>query len=77
MPTPLRRPFLRSIRRTSLVVLSLAAISARAQIAPTAPSNPAGEEVIALSPFEVISDNKGYFSSNTMSGTRLNSKIED
>ena len=30
-----------------------------------------------LSPFEVISDSKGYFGANTMSGTRLNSKIED
>ncbi len=35
-------------------------------------------EVVALSPFEVVSDNnRGYFQSNTMSGTRLNSKIED
>ena len=30
-----------------------------------------------LSPFEVVSDTKGYYSANTMSGTRLNSKIED
>ena len=30
-----------------------------------------------LSPFEVTAANKGYFASNTMSGTRLNSKIED
>ena len=35
------------------------------------------EDVLVLSPFEVVADNKGYFSSNTMSGTRLNSKIED
>jgi hypothetical protein len=34
-------------------------------------------EVVTLSPFEVVSDNNGYFQSNTMSGTRLNSKIED
>lgn len=34
-------------------------------------------ETIALSPFEVVAANTGYFSSNTMSGTRLNSKIED
>lgn len=37
---------------------------------------PAGE-TIELSPFTVVSNNKGYFASNTMSGTRLNSKIED
>ena len=41
-------------------------------------ARPAAEEVVALSPFEVTSDsNRGYFQSNTMSGTRLNSKIED
>ncbi len=34
-------------------------------------------EVVSLSPFEVVSDARGYFASNTMSGTRLNSKIED
>ena len=43
-----------------------------------AAARPAREEVVALSPFEVTSDsNRGYFQSNTMSGTRLNSKIED
>jgi hypothetical protein len=35
------------------------------------------DEPIALSPFEVKSEATGYFQSNTMSGTRLNSKIED
>ncbi|ATC63715.1 TonB-dependent receptor [Nibricoccus aquaticus] len=35
------------------------------------------DETIILSPFEVVSENKGYFAANTMSGTRLNSKIED
>ena len=34
-------------------------------------------ETVALSPFEVVADAAGYFQSNTMSGTRLNSKIED
>ena len=37
----------------------------------------AGDETVQLSPFEVVSDTKGYYSSNTMSGTRFNSKIED
>ena len=42
-------------------------------------SAPAGakDEVIALSPFEVVSDTKGYYASNTMSGTRFNSKLDD
>lgn len=35
------------------------------------------EDTVVLSPFEVKSNNKGYFSSNSMSGTRMNSKIED
>ena len=38
---------------------------------------PPGDEVLELSPFEVIADTKGYLASNTMSGTRLNAKIED
>src|SRR4051812_16927391 len=36
-----------------------------------------GDEVVTLSPFEVVSDTKGYYSSNTMSGTRFNTKLED
>ena len=30
-----------------------------------------------VAPFEVVSDTKGYYSSNTMSGTRFNTKLED
>ena len=36
-----------------------------------------GDDIITLSPFEVVSDTKGYYSANTMSGTRFNSKLED
>lgn len=44
----------------------------------TAPSESAdAPEAVVLSPFEVTATNNGYFASNTMSGTRLNSKIED
>jgi len=45
----------------------------------TAPgtSTAANEETVQLSPFEVSEANNGYYASNTMSGTRLNSKIED
>ncbi|MEO6568387.1 MAG: TonB-dependent receptor [Opitutaceae bacterium] len=73
-----------------LALLALAAtVRLFAQVAPAPPTDAAKtepgktvpvaakEEVVAMSPFEVISDNKGYFASNTMSGTRLNSKIED
>lgn len=51
----------------------------RAQVpVETRPAAPRAEEkVLELSPFQVTATNNGYFSSNTMSGTRLNSKIED
>ena len=58
-------------------------ISTSLSLAQTTDSPPASEpdsrpdEVVTLSPFEVVAENKGYFASNTMSGTRLNSKIED
>ena len=52
--------------------------AAAAGAAAEKPAEKPVEEVVALSPFEVVSDtNRGYFQSNTMSGTRLNSKIED
>jgi outer membrane receptor for ferric coprogen and ferric-rhodotorulic acid len=35
------------------------------------------DEPITLSPFEVRADARGYQATNTMSGTRLNSKLED
>ncbi|HEX2853826.1 MAG TPA: TonB-dependent receptor plug domain-containing protein [Opitutaceae bacterium] len=34
-------------------------------------------DAVMLTPFEVVSDNKGYYAANTMSGTRFNSKLED
>jgi hypothetical protein len=40
-------------------------------------ATPAPDAAIQLSPFTVTADTKGYFQSNTMSGTRMNSKIED
>ncbi len=43
----------------------------------TSPAKPETEDIVALSPFEVVSDTKGYYSANTMSGTRFNSKLED
>ena len=72
-------------------LLMTAALSS-AQVAPASPaaaesdpkktipvqtvSAPLGE-VVELSPFEVVSDAKGYYAANTMSGTRFNSKLED
>jgi outer membrane receptor protein involved in Fe transport len=36
-----------------------------------------GDEAVVLSPFEVVADDNGYQAFNTLSGTRLNSKLED
>ncbi|WP_442887559.1 TonB-dependent receptor plug domain-containing protein [Congregicoccus parvus] len=35
------------------------------------------DDPIVLSPFEIVSEQTGYFQANAMSGTRLGSKIED
>jgi hypothetical protein len=51
--------------------------SASAATTTSAEATKPAEEVISLSPFEVISDSKGYYGANTMSGTRFNSKLED
>jgi hypothetical protein len=40
-------------------------------------ADPSADQTVVLSPFEVVSDNKGYQATNTMSGTRLNTKLED
>ena len=51
---------------------------ARAAVAAASPGDAKPtEEVVSLSPFEVVSDTKGYYGANTMSGTRFNSKLED
>ena len=50
--------------------------AAKAPVANTASTD--GEKVIELSPFQVnAGDDRGYLASNTLSGTRLNSKLED
>lgn len=43
--------------------------------APSAPEKSA--DIVQLSPFEVHENNTGYYAANTMSGTRLNTKLED
>ena len=68
-------------RNGKLDPAEVAAMEAAQKVAASAATAPAEssprDEVVALSPFEVVADDKGYFASNTMSGTRLNSKIED
>jgi outer membrane receptor protein involved in Fe transport len=43
----------------------------------SASSQPGGDAAVQMSPFEVNPENVGYYSATTMSGTRLNSKLED
>lgn len=35
------------------------------------------DDILLMSPFEVIGETRGYYATNVMSGTRLNSKLED
>ncbi|ACB77553.1 TonB-dependent receptor plug domain-containing protein [Opitutus terrae] len=74
--TPLQT--LRSRHRFLLVPACLFGLTAigLAQQATPAPAQP-DEDVVVLSPFEVVSDTRGYYSANTMSGTRFNTRIED
>ena len=48
---------------------------ARASATPTEAAR--ADEAVQLSPFEVKEANNGYYAANTMSGTRLNTRIED
>lgn len=59
-----------------LALLLPASLSSQTPAAPAAPAA-AEEDVFELSPFEVTADATGYFQANSMSGTRLNSKVED
>ena len=71
-----RRPLPRLI--VSLSFGALALLPVAAQLAPSASAPlPPKDDVVKLSPFEVSGGEKGYFGANTMSGTRLNSKVED
>src|SRR5450631_3008292 len=75
---------------SALLLVALAPTVARAQAKPAAPApgdatlskeakaaTPVTEEPVQLSPFEINESTNGYYAANTMSGTRLNSKIED
>jgi len=63
------------LARLFVFVTALDPLSAQtvSQAAPSA----SAEQVRQLSPFEVKEDKRGYYGTTTMSGTRLNSKIED
>lgn len=64
--------------RSCPVAFAFAGFTASAQVVTPAPTT--ADETkppVQLSPFEVVADTKGYFSGNTISGTRINSKLED
>ena len=59
-------------------LLSLFALGAADAPAQTAPTTPAPAETVLLSPFTVTSEkDAGYYGANTLSGTRMNAKLED
>jgi outer membrane receptor protein involved in Fe transport len=80
-------------RQPTMLLLSAALVasigSARAQVASNAPPAPAAaatapkvassdQEVVELSPFEVnATKDSGYYTANTLAGTRLNNNIAD
>jgi outer membrane receptor protein involved in Fe transport len=62
----------------ALLILSCASAQTARPTPPAAsPAAPTADETVHLSPFEVTADTKGYYSANSMSGTRLNSRLED
>src|SRR5262245_23857382 len=67
-----------ALRGLMLAQLCWLALPAAAQTTPAAPAEKEKEkDVLVLSPFEVVADNNGYYSANTMSGTRFNTKLDD
>ncbi len=75
------RPRLAVAATAATLLLSLplsAQLAAPAKpVIETAPAPVKEGEAVVLSPFRVVSDDKGYQAANTMSGTRLNTKLED
>ncbi len=75
-------PFVRLRRTLTLTSATILLLAGRsfAQSVPATPlptTPPVADEIVNLSPFTVVSDERGYQASNTLSGTRLNSKLED
>ena len=74
----LHQSWLHTVALVSAVWISPESL-AQATSTSTNASSPstAKEEIISLSPFQVTEENRGYYAPNTMSGTRLNTKLED
>ncbi len=69
------RPIFRLI--TAAAALGAASFMRAQPTMPAATTTPPQGETIQLSPFEVTTDNRGYLATNALSGTRLNTSLED
>src|SRR5688572_24027577 len=77
-PLPFASPWLGPLRIALVSFLSLALAGAAEIATPRAEKPAAAEEAVQMTPFEVSSaGDRGYYGANTMSGTRINSKLED
>jgi len=79
-PKPLPLPLPLLPRAFALLTCAVSASLFAQQAPPAKPATAAksaDEDVVALSPFEVVADTKGYFAANSMSGTRFNTRLED
>ena len=80
LPSPLRRLILAPVCAVFAVSFSWAQQAPAPASSPTTTTgtvSAGSEETIRLSPFEVKVEANGYYSPNTMSGTRINSNIQD
>ncbi len=77
----LSAPFVRAQTAPAPSAAAVPAVDEKAKPVPvevaTATNTPTDKEVVQLSPFEVVADTRGYYSANTMSGTRFNTKLDD
>src|SRR5688572_6324864 len=80
-PAPLRRAYRPVVVNAALAfALITVAAGAAATNRPSEPAVPLVDQssTVQMTPFEVTSSgDRGYYGANTMSGTRLNSRIED
>jgi len=80
LPSPLRRLILApacAVIAVSFAWAQQAPTPAPTPTTSTGTASAGSEETIRLSPFEVKAEANGYYSPNTMSGTRINSNIQD
>lgn len=77
------RPEAPTTRHRALLMGLLASVTLLSAYSQALPQNPPtdekkqSDETIVLSPFVLEESNKGYYATNTMSGTRMNTSLED